>query len=65
MVRKHKEEGKDMLKGKNKSNVLRLLILEDNPHDAELAITVLSEGGFVCHWDRVATRDEFISRLKT
>ncbi|HJQ68176.1 MAG TPA: response regulator [Blastocatellia bacterium] len=42
---------------------LRLLILEDKPHDAELDVAVLEDAGYRCKWDRVDTREEFIKRL--
>jgi two-component system cell cycle sensor histidine kinase/response regulator CckA len=42
---------------------LRLLILEDTPHDAELIIAVLEDAGYVCRWDRVETREDFLKRL--
>ena len=44
-------------------NELRLLILEDKPHDAELDVAVLEEAGYVCRWDRVETREDFMKRL--
>ncbi|MCJ7625569.1 MAG: PAS domain S-box protein [Anaerolineaceae bacterium] len=42
---------------------LQLLILEDDPLDAELEITALQEAGYKCRWERVETRDEFLARL--
>jgi len=47
------------------SYVLNLLMLEDEPLDAELTIKTLEEAGFAFCWDRVDTREEFISRLNT
>ena len=44
-------------------NELRLLILEDKPHDAELDVAVLEDAGYLCRWDRVETREDFIKRL--
>ncbi|HEX5735915.1 MAG TPA: response regulator [Blastocatellia bacterium] len=44
-------------------NELQVLILEDKPHDAELDVAVLEEAGYLCRWDRVETREEFIKRL--
>lgn len=44
---------------------LSVLVLEDSTLDAELAITALKQAGYACRWDRVETRDEFISRLDT
>jgi hypothetical protein len=45
------------------STALRLLILEDSPYDAELAVAMLEEGGYVCQWERVDTRDAFVARV--
>lgn len=42
---------------------LRLLVLEDVPNDAELAITELEEAGYTCDWKRVETREEFLAEL--
>lgn len=42
---------------------IRILLLEDNPHDAELAIAQLISEGFRCDWDCVDTRDSFLARL--
>jgi PAS domain S-box-containing protein len=42
---------------------LHLLILEDEPNDAELEIAALEEAGYVCDWDRVETREDFLERL--
>ena len=36
---------------------VRLLLLEDRPADAELAIAELTAGGFVCTWTRVQTEE--------
>lgn len=36
---------------------MRLLVLEDRPADAELAIAHLTAGGFVCTWTRVQTEE--------
>ena len=36
---------------------VRLLLLEDRPADAELAIAHLTAGGFVCTWTRVQTEE--------
>jgi signal transduction histidine kinase len=38
---------------------LRLLLLEDNRLDADLALATLTEGGFVCAVQRVETEEEF------
>jgi two-component system, cell cycle sensor histidine kinase and response regulator CckA len=45
------------------TNELRLLILEDTPHDAELDIAVLEDAGYSCRWDRVETRESFLECL--
>ncbi|MBI4514634.1 MAG: PAS domain S-box protein [Deltaproteobacteria bacterium] len=42
---------------------LRLLLLEDNPHDAELVVATLEDAGYKVTWDRVQTRGEFLRRL--
>lgn len=47
------------------SKTLRILFLEDIPHDAEMAIATLVEGGYHCEWERVDTRDAFLNRLET
>jgi len=46
-------------------NMLRLLILEDNPYDAELEVAMLEKAGYVCQWERVETRTEFLAHLDT
>jgi signal transduction histidine kinase/DNA-binding response OmpR family regulator len=43
--------------------VLRLLILEDDPHDAEFEVATLEEAGYACQWERVETQAEFLARL--
>lgn len=48
----------------NMSRSLRILILEDTPEDAELAISALEAGGFSCAWERVQTKDEFVDKLE-
>jgi len=40
-----------------------VLILEDEAFDAELEIATLEEAGYVCQWERVETRAEFLTRL--
>lgn len=42
---------------------LRLLIVEDSPYDAELAVAVLEAAGYTCVWQRVETRQEFVDCL--
>ena len=44
---------------------LRLLLLEDDPVDAELVSAMLSEAGLVCTTHRVDTRGGFLTALKT
>ena len=43
---------------------LRLLLLEDDPVDAELVAATLSEGGVVCTAQRVDTREAFLNALR-
>lgn len=45
--------------------VLRLLILEDSPVDAELEVAMIEDAGYPCHWDRVQTRQEFVDRVES
>lgn len=42
---------------------IRLLLLEDNPLDAELTIEVLRAGAYECDWQRVETRQAFQAAL--
>jgi PAS domain S-box-containing protein len=42
---------------------LRVLVLEDNLLDAELAILTLDQAGYACEWDCVDTREAFLHRL--
>jgi two-component system cell cycle sensor histidine kinase/response regulator CckA len=42
---------------------LRILVLEDDLLDAELAITTLDQAGYACGWDCVDTREAFLRRL--
>src|SRR6478672_2653402 len=44
---------------------LRLLMLEDNPLDAELTLAALNEGGFDCELMRVDKRESFLAALKS
>jgi len=46
------------------SPVLRVLHLEDDPKDAELAQLALEEGGFSCRVSRVETRNGFCASLE-
>ncbi len=45
------------------STKLRLLILEDDPYDADLAVAVLEESGYQCRWKRIETRAGFLECL--
>ncbi|QBG48771.1 PAS domain S-box protein [Verrucomicrobia bacterium S94] len=47
----------------NKPIDLRLLIVEDDPNDAELEIAELEANGFHCQWDRVETREAYLEGL--
>jgi two-component system, cell cycle sensor histidine kinase and response regulator CckA len=38
---------------------LHLLILEDDPTDAELTIATLEQAGYTCRWERVASESAF------
>jgi len=44
---------------------LNLLVLEDNPDDAELIVRELGKGGFVLEWKRVETEKTFRKALAT
>ncbi|MEH2301786.1 MAG: response regulator [Nostoc sp.] len=46
-------------------NVLRFLLLEDSPLDAELAEAILTEGGINCELIRVETGADFLTALET
>jgi signal transduction histidine kinase len=50
--------------GRDRSGVLRILILEDCPFDAELVGARLSEGGIGCELVRVQSRDAFAAALE-
>jgi signal transduction histidine kinase len=43
---------------------LRLLLLEDNPVDADLITATMTEGGLLCQSHRVDTRQDFVAALK-
>ncbi len=43
---------------------LRILILEDSPYDAEFEIATLKEAGYLCRWERVETRSQFLAHLE-
>ncbi len=42
---------------------LQLLILEDDPYDAKLAVAQLKAAGYACDWQRVDTRKDFLAQL--
>lgn len=42
---------------------LNILVLEDNPLDAELEILTLQKAGYTCRWQRVETREDFAACL--
>jgi PAS domain S-box-containing protein len=42
---------------------LRVLFIEDDPHDVELALRALRIAGVECTWDRVETTEAFLDRL--
>ncbi len=44
---------------------LRVLLLEDNPADAELVVQELRVGGFEPDWQRVDTEEDFLTHLDT
>lgn len=44
--------------------MLRILLLEDSPLDAELTVSTLKTGGIVCDVHRVETRQEFTEAVK-
>src|ERR1700745_3620026 len=43
---------------------LKILIVEDNPDDAELVLGELRRAGFDPHWTRVDTEPEFMAELQ-
>ncbi len=45
------------------SKKLQVLILEDDPYDAELQIAALEEAGYECLWNRAETQAEFLGCL--
>jgi PAS domain S-box-containing protein len=42
---------------------LRILVLEDNIYDAELAIATLELAGYSCGWDLVSTREAYLEHI--
>ena len=45
------------------SKTIKILLLEDDPLDAELNITALEAGGYQCKWECVQSKNEFIAAL--
>jgi PAS domain S-box-containing protein len=45
------------------SRQLNVLILEDRPDDAELLVLALEQTGIACHWERVETERDYLTRL--
>ncbi|HEX9374234.1 MAG TPA: response regulator [Roseiflexaceae bacterium] len=45
------------------SEELRILVLEDDRNDADLAIATLERAGYACCWDLVADRGAFLKHL--
>jgi len=46
------------------SQRIKILIVEDNPRDAELAVLELKRAGFDPDWQRVETQPDFLAALK-
>ncbi len=46
------------------SEPLNVLLLEDEPNDAELVLRALNQAGFVADWHRVQTEQGFRERLR-
>ncbi|MBI9045567.1 MAG: PAS domain S-box protein [Anaerolineaceae bacterium] len=46
-------------------STLHILIIEDDFLDAELEISILEKSGYVCKWERVETRSEFLAQLES
>jgi CheY-like chemotaxis protein len=42
----------------------RILLVEDNPNDAELIEAMLAGAGVACTWERVETREAFVEALE-
>ncbi|MDM8556083.1 response regulator [Desulfococcaceae bacterium HSG7] len=42
---------------------LRILILEDNPYDAEIEIALLEKANYACQWKRIESQSEFMACL--
>jgi len=59
----HTKQKYNMEKQNDIKQKLYLLILEDNPKDAELLVNELKENDFDFEWERVETKKEFIEAL--
>jgi diguanylate cyclase (GGDEF)-like protein/PAS domain S-box-containing protein len=46
-----------------RSTPLRVLVLEDNPDDADLLVRRLRQAGFDCDWQRVETEADYLAQL--
>lgn len=47
------------------ANLLRVLIVEDQPSDAELMVIRLTDNGFEFDWKRVQTEEDYLTALET
>jgi CheY-like chemotaxis protein len=43
---------------------LRVLLLEDDSSDAELVLYELRQAGFLPHWQRVETEEQYLAQLQ-
>jgi two-component system CheB/CheR fusion protein len=53
-----------MTAGERSARPLRLLLLEDDPRDAELVLDTLEQGGFACAAERVDGQEAFVRALE-
>jgi len=51
--------------GEERKRPLRVLMLEDDPRDAEIVLDLLDQGGFACQEQRVDTKDAFVRTLES
>src|SRR5436190_5093177 len=51
--------------GTHNSQVIRVLIIEDVPTDAELVLDELHQAGFDPQWKRVETEEAFLAHLNS
>jgi len=61
---KHNSAASDSA-GHSVASPIRILILEDNPRDAELCIQELNKAGFELQVDAVDTEEAFASKLQS